>query len=64
MGWWKQSEQGRSFEEESSLIWGDIPADIMSDAIDRINAAFTREWGRLPTEPELIAGVRFSSREV
>jgi hypothetical protein len=60
MGWWKQDEDGNSFCLDSDMIWGDTPADIMDDAIEKIVAAFLAEGGRKPTAAELKAGLLFS----
>lgn len=58
MGWWNQSTEGASFAGE--LTWGDGPADILGDALAKIDDEFMREWGRTPTADELKAGLLFS----
>lgn len=61
MGYWRQTEDGHSMAmEETGLIWGDQPADIMFDALDKIIAVFKRDVERLPTEDEVKAGLLFS----
>jgi hypothetical protein len=62
MGYWYATAEGRSLQfEDTGIIWGDEPADIMGDALDDIIDVFVRDRGRVPTEQELIAGVRFSA---
>ena len=60
MGYWSQGEAGDSFNMDSDLVWGDAPADVMDEAIDKIVRIFQEDVGRLPTQNELVAGVRFS----
>jgi hypothetical protein len=61
MGWWRAGEDGSSLHaEETGLVWGDGPADIMDDALDKIVAEFRQDWGRKPSRIELEAGLRFS----
>jgi hypothetical protein len=60
MGWWEQDEEGNSFALGSGLMWGDGPADIMGDAIDRIVDEFMEAAGRRPTVTELKAGLLFT----
>lgn len=62
MGYWKQSEQGASLQTEGDLIWGDQPADIMGDALEKIISVFEQDVGRPPTETEVKAGLLFSLR--
>ncbi len=62
MGYWKQGEDGHSFAEDSELVWGDSPADIMGAALEEIIKVFRRDWDRQPTQAELNAGLLFSSR--
>lgn len=54
MGYWDNS---KSFTGD--LTWGDIPADILGDALDKINEAFKRDIGRSVTIGELKAGLGF-----
>jgi hypothetical protein len=42
MGYWAQRHDGDSFAVDSDLIWGDAPADIMGDALDKIIEVFKR----------------------
>lgn len=62
MGYWKQNEQGHSLQCEGDMIWGDQPADIMDLALQKIVSVFQQDWGRLPTEAEVKAGLLFSLR--
>lgn len=63
MGWWRATKDGGSLAmEETGLIWGDGPADVMGPALDAIIAQFEMEWNRKPTMDELISGVIFSAR--
>lgn len=54
MGWW---DLKRVREPET---WGDEPADIMADAIEKICKVYKTDWDRLPTEYELEEGLRFT----
>lgn len=61
MGWWNADEEGHSLiMEETGMVWGDKPADIMSDALEKIYEEFREFVGRNPTESELIGGLRFA----
>jgi hypothetical protein len=61
MGWWRAGEDGSSLHaKETGLVWGDGPADIMDDAIDKIVAEFMESYSRKPTRTELQAGLLFS----
>ena len=61
MGYWNQTEEGHSLiQEDTGLIWGDSPADIMDKAIDKIIKLFQKDWNRNPTEQEIKAGLLFS----
>lgn len=63
MGWWTTNKDGHSFSSNprKEMLWGDEPADIMGDALDKIVKVFEEGWERKPTLDELVAGVRFSS---
>ena len=50
MGWW-QTPDG---------VWGDETADVIDEALTKIEDAFMREWGRIPTQQEIISGVYWS----
>jgi hypothetical protein len=63
MGWWLTNEEGHSLLEEGEMIWGDGPADTLSNALDDIVGQFEQKWGRKPSVAEIIAGVRFSMGE-
>lgn len=43
------------------MVWGDGPADVVDEAIDRIRELFLEEWGRYPTQAEIVAGIKFST---
>lgn len=61
MGWWRAGRDGSSLHlEETGLVWGDGPADIMDDAIDQIAAEFRAAYGRKPSRIELEAGLLFA----
>lgn len=61
MGWWNAARSGASLQmEETGLLWGDSPADVMDDAIAEIRMRFCEEVGREPTIGEIRAGVEFS----
>lgn len=63
MGYWTTDANGNSgvFEDiEGDLRWGDQPADIIDDALDQVLATFVHDLGRLPTQAEIVAGLKFS----
>jgi len=61
MGWWQANKSGaRRGNAATGLLWGDIPAGFMGEAVDNIRAAFLAEWRRLPSNDELRAGLEFS----
>lgn len=64
MGWWAQTPEGASLAFDTDMLWGDTPADIMSDAIEAIQKCFERDWGRKATAAEIMAGVKFSLGEL
>lgn len=47
-------------DDPQNPLWGDEPADILSDAFGRIQALFVKSWGRLPSVEELLRGVDFT----
>ena len=55
MGWWKSGT--RAFGEEEVI--GDVVGDIMEGAVEDIIDAYEQEWGRLPTENEILSLVKF-----
>jgi len=61
MGWWNANDNGGMFGEDDEKVWGDGPADILDEAIERIVKEFEEDWGRRPTLEELQAGFRFST---
>ena len=60
MGYWETSKEGASFQVDSKMIWGDQPADILDEALDKIVKVFKSDVGRPPTKTELVAGFKFS----
>ena len=62
MGYWNTNPDGASLlSEDTGMVWGDAPADILGEAIDQIIAVFIEDIGRKPTEAELVAGMKFSA---
>lgn len=57
MGYWESDSRTRP---DGTVIWGDQPADILSDALWQIVACFAKDMGRLPTKEEMIQGIEFS----
>jgi hypothetical protein len=64
MGYWSTSADGVSFAENEGeeMVWGDAPADVMDDALDRIERIFRDDGNRPPTKAEILAGLLFSLR--
>jgi hypothetical protein len=62
MGWWSTNKKGHSFSGSGEMVWGDGPADLMGDALEKIIEEFVSDWGRPPTIDELHAGLDFSAR--
>lgn len=61
MGYWNSTAEGGSLQsEDTGIIWGDQPADIMDLAIAKIVETFELEVGRPPTKTEMRAGLEFS----
>jgi hypothetical protein len=61
MGYWNQGRDGTSLHtEDTGLIWGDAPADVMDAAVRQINAAFIADIGRPATADEIRAGLEFA----
>lgn len=61
MGWWNSGADGSSLHfEDTGLIWGDQPADIIDTALDSIAECFAQVHGRPPTKDEVRAGLEFS----
>jgi hypothetical protein len=61
MGWWDADEKGNSFAQ-GGLTWGDGPADVIDEALERIDTLFEQAWQRKPTLAEVQAGLMFSAR--
>lgn len=49
MGWWAAGNG----------VWGDEPADILDEALERILAVYRRDHDREPYQSELFAGLKF-----
>lgn len=61
MGWWNCGKDGTSLHAlDTGMVWGDSVADIMDDAIKKIEKEFEQNWQTKPTRDELIAGLLFS----
>jgi hypothetical protein len=43
------------------MLWGDQPADLVSDMLWKVKAVFLKDLERLPTKGEVIAGLKFST---
>ena len=73
MGWWRMNENGGikckqectlqndipGRDKSEELHMGDGPADIMSEAVDRIIEAYKEAWGRPPCMKELHGCLNF-----
>ena len=56
MGYWRTTQAGESLQlDETGLIWGDQPADMIDDGMERLIARLYLEKHRLPTVGELDA---------
>ena len=62
MGYWNTTPEGHSFSEDCDLTWGDAPADVMGEAIEKIVKIFEKDQGRKPCLEEFVAGALFSGR--
>jgi hypothetical protein len=60
MGYWTGTVTGD--HEGKGLVWGDQPADIIDDAVERAVIVFQEDIGRLPTKAELREGLEFYLR--
>lgn len=65
MGYWEMDDEGHSFvagdEPDNQMIWGDQPADIVGRALAQIKVDFIRHLGRMPSQREIIAGLKFTT---
>lgn len=65
MGYWEMGEGGGSFvagdDPENQMMWGDEPADIVGEALQKIKVAFLRDLGRMPSRKEIINGLKFTT---
>lgn len=67
MGWWEQGRDGSSFErssvdDDNLMMWGDGPADLVGKFLYELKIEFLRDLGRMPSQDEVIAGLKFSTR--
>jgi hypothetical protein len=61
MGWWSiDHEDGGIGTKVTGMFGGDIPADVLGRAFDRIIESYEHEFGRKPYEKELIAAANFA----
>lgn len=61
MGYWNATAAGTSLQfEDTGILWGDAPADILDAAIAAIVKTFVEDVGRRPTKTEIRAGLEFS----
>ena len=61
MGYWNSGKDGSSLHlEKTGLIWGDRPADVIDESLERIYALFIEDVGRAPTADEIRSGLEFS----
>ncbi len=62
MGWWnpKTIESGQpNTRPENEILIGDEVADIMGDALDKINGVYEKQWERQPQKDEMKALFNF-----
>lgn len=62
MGWWTPmtvSSGQPDTRPENSLLIGDEAADVMGDALDKINGIYEEKWERKPQKDEIIALFNF-----
>ena len=56
MGWWSIAT-----DKEPEAVNGDGPADILGAAFDKVVKEWENEWGRKPTQYELLSACQFAS---
>ena len=62
MGWWtpKDIESGQpDTRPENAVLIGDEVADVMGDALDKINSIYEAKWNRKPQMREVRAIFNF-----
>lgn len=62
MGWWtpKTVESGQpDTRPENAILIGDEVADVMGDALDKINSIYEDKWERKPQKDEIKALFNF-----
>ena len=57
MGWWKIKDIDN--KAKSTFVEGDVPADIMTDALSEINKLYMKHWKRPANEKELLSVFKF-----
>jgi hypothetical protein len=65
MGYWKMNNDKALIlitdkQEEATGVWGDYPADIVGDVVDKLVEVFVEEVGRKPSKAELVSGLMFT----
>ena len=61
MGYWNATRDGKSLQtEDTGLIWGDAPADVINMAIKEIRETFRKDLEREPTAGEIRSGLEFA----
>ena len=64
MGWWTadaaELRNAGAEDAKTHPMWGDVPADILGNAVDEIVAQFQEDLGRRPTKAELRDGLDFT----
>lgn len=79
-GWWPATDSGRinwqrpapratpfinvAPGEQRGPVVGDWPADILSEALDKVAAAYQHDHGRPPTHEELLRCWRFVTNPI
>lgn len=62
MGWWTPKTVTSGEPEtrpEDALLIGNEVADVMGDALDKINSLYEDKWNRLPQKDEIVALFNF-----
>lgn len=62
MGWWTPTTVASGQPDtrpEDAILIGNEAADVMGDALDKINSIYEKKWDRLPQRNEVIALFNF-----